>query len=216
VATTRAAMPVVQAQISPIHLAPVFRPTPERMWHGAYLSPDPAAVERWRSAIGGLPGLKVGIAWQGNPDQDLDANRSFRLVELEPTARVAGVSLVSLQKGHGVEQLVEAPFSVIDLGPEYAAGDWLETAAVVSHLDLVIAPDTAIGHLSGALGRPTWLALSRPADWRWMVGADDSPWYPTMRLFRQDRPGAWRPVFLRMAEALGERATGGGTADPPR
>lgn len=216
VVTTREGLSGVQAQVPALHLASVFRPALGTMWSGAYLSPDPAAVERWRPAIAGLPGLKIGIAWQGNPAQSLDPNRSFRLADLEPTARAGGASLVSLQKGHGVEQLAGAPFPVIDLGPEYAAGDWLETAAVVSHLDLVIAPDTAIGHLSGALGRPTWLALSRPADWRWMIGREDSPWYPTMRLFRQERPCSWTPVFRRMAESLGELAASPGEIDSPR
>jgi hypothetical protein len=216
VATSRDGLPAVQAQVAALHLASAFRPTRETLWPGGYLSPEPAAVGRWRPAIGGLPGLKIGIAWQGNPAQSLDPNRSFRLADLEPVARVAGVSLVSLQKGHGVEQIARTPFSVIDLGPEYAAGDWLETAAVLSHLDLVIAPDTAIAHLAGGLGRPTWLALSRPADWRWMIGREDSPWYPTIRLFRQDRLGDWGPVFLRMAEALRERAAGRGEAPPPR
>lgn len=216
VATARQGLPVIEAQIPPLFLASVFRPAPGTMKGGAYLSPDPATVERWRAAIEVLPGLKVGIVWQGNPAQSLDTNRSFRLADLEPMARVPGVSLVSLQKGHGVEQLAGAPFRVIDLGPAYAAGDWLETAAVVSQLDLVMAPDTAIGHLAGAIGRPTWLALTRPADWRWMAGREDSPWYPTMRLFRQDRPGAWGPVFLNMAEALRKLAGARGEVDTPR
>src|SRR5262245_57089624 len=92
-----------------------------------------------------------------------------------------------------------------DLGPAYHAGDWLTTAAVVSQLDLVISPETAIAHLTGALGRPGWLALGRPAEWRWLQDRDDSPWYPTMRLFRQDRLGEWGPDFRRMAEALAAR-----------
>jgi hypothetical protein len=216
VVTTREGLSSVEAQIAPIYLAAVFRPTPATMKGNAYVSADPATLERWRPAIKTMPRLKVGITWQGNPDHHLDACRSFRLAELEPLARVPEVTLVSLQKGHGVEQLAEAPFPVIDLGPEYAAGDWLQTAAVVSHLDLVIAPDTAIAHLAGALARPTWLALARPSEWRWMVDRNDSPWYPTMRLFRQDRPSVWGPVFRQMAETLGELTGGAELIVPTR
>ena len=208
VVTTRERLSAVEAQIAPLYLAAVFRPTPATMKGNAYLSADPATLERWRPAITTMPGLKVGIAWQGNPEYRLDAGRSFRLAELEPLARVPGVTLVAIQKGHGVEQLAEAPFPVIDLGPEYMAGDWLQTSAVVSQLDLVIAPDTAIAHLAGALARPTWLTLARPSEWRWMNDREDSPWYPAMRLFRQDRLGDWGPVFGRMAEALAELASG--------
>jgi Flp pilus assembly protein TadD len=210
VVTSRAGLPAVQAQIPPLLLAAVFRPTPETMQGGAYLSVDRDTIGRWRPIIEATPGFKVGITWQGNPEQRLDSRRSFRPAELAPLARVAGVSLISLQAGHGADQRADAPFPAVDLGPDYAAGDWLETAAVVSQLDLVIAPDTAIGHLAGALGRPTWLALSRPTDWRWLEGRADSPWYPTMRLFRQERMNDWGPVFHRIAEALVERMAASG------
>ena len=148
------------------------------------------------------PGFRVGVCWAGNPSHRQDVFRSFRLAELAPLAEFPGVSLVSLQKGQGTEQLSDVSFPVVDLGPEYAAGDWLDTAAVVSQLDLVVTPDTALAHLAGALGKPVWTALSRPAEWRWMRDRDDSPWYPTMRLFRQDKLGEWGPVFRRMEEAL--------------
>jgi hypothetical protein len=170
-----------------------------------YLAADPRQVERWRAAIATIPGLRVGIAWQGGPKQNLDRLRSFPLAELAPLAGVPGVSLISLQKGAGSEQLADVGFTVWDLGPAYHAGDWLTTAAVVGQLDLIISPDTAIAHLAGALGCPVWVALCRPADWRWLRDRDDSPWYPTMRLFRQDRLGEWRPVFRRMADALAAR-----------
>jgi hypothetical protein len=171
-----------------------------------YLAADPRQSERWRATMATIPALRVGIAWQGNPGNNLDRLRSFPLAALAPLARVPGVSLISLQKGAGMEQLADVGFPVWDLGPAYHAGDWLTTAAVVGQLDLVIGPETAIGHLAGALGRPVWLALGRPADWRWLRDRDDSPWYPTMRLFRQDRLGDWGPVFHRMAEALAARA----------
>jgi hypothetical protein len=146
--------------------------------------------------------------WQGDPQHNLDRLRSFSLAELEPLGEVPGLSLISLQKGTGREQLADAGFPVWDLGPSYQAGDWQTTAAIVSQLDLVINPDRAMAHLAGALGRPTWLALGRPAEWRWLQDREDSPWYPTMRLFRQEHLGEWRPVFRRMAEALAARVGG--------
>lgn len=177
---------------------------------GPYLAADAATIGRWRPTIEAIPGFRVGVCWQGNPRLSEDARRSFRLASLEPLARVPGVSLVSLQKNHGAEQLAGAPFRVHDLGPDYAAGDWLDTAAVGGQLDLVVSPDTAIAHMAGAVGVPTWLALSRPCDSRWMLDRDDSPWYPTMRLFRQPEPGDWGAVFRRMAEALRGMAGSGG------
>jgi hypothetical protein len=99
---------------------------------------------------------------------------------------------------------------IVDLGPELdeASGPFMDTAAVISNLDLVISCDTAVAHLAGALGARTWVALSRSADWRWIAGRDDSPWYPRMRLFRQDRLGDWESVCARMARELARLAAG--------
>ena len=109
---------------------------------------------------------------------------------------------MNLQKGHGAEQLADVSFPVFDLGPEYAAGDWLDTAAVVSQLDLVVTPDTR-DRPPGRCARQARVDRPEPpVEWRWMRDRDDSPWYPTMRLFRQDQLGDWGPVFRRMAEAL--------------
>ena len=206
VVTTREGLPAVEAQVAPLYLAAVFRPTPGTMRGDAYLSADPAAVERWRPAIEAIPGFKVGCVWQGNPEHHLDACRSFRPAELEPLARIPGVTLVSLQKDQGAGQLAElaARFPLVDLGAGYASGDWMETAAVMSGLDLVITSDTAIAHLAGALGKPVWIALPRPADWRWGRTGETTPWYGSSRLFRQDRRGDWPAVFRRMADALAE------------
>ncbi|MHB1557228.1 MAG: tetratricopeptide repeat protein [Isosphaeraceae bacterium] len=202
--TTREALPAVEAQIAPLYLASVFRPTLGNMRADAYLSASPDAVERWRPVIESIPGLKIGVAWQGNPRQSLDARRSFPLAALEPLAQHPGVTLVSLQQGKGTEQLAAAGFRVEDLGPNYQAGDWEETAAILSLLDLVIGCDSAVVHLAGALGRPTWVALSKAADWRWGLKGDTTPWYSTVRLFRQDHPGDWAGVFRRMSTALAE------------
>jgi protein O-GlcNAc transferase len=190
----------VQAAL--MSLPAIFKTTAETIPDAHCLTVDEESLERWRPACSAIPGLRIGVCWAGSRAHHQDAFRSFRPAELAPLAKVPGVSLVNLQKGHGSEQLADISFPVVDLGPEYAAGDWLDTAAVVSQLDLVVTPDTAIAHLAGALAKPAWIALSRPSEWRWMRQRDDSPWYPAMRLFRQDKLGEWGPVFRRMAEAL--------------
>jgi hypothetical protein len=159
-------------------------------------------VERWLRERGPADGFHIGIAWQGNLDFGRDHHRSFRLAQFEPLSRLDGVRLFSLQVGFGSEQLGEVAgrFAVTDLGGRLQ--DFLDTAAVVQGLDLVIAPDTALAHLAGALGVPVWLALPFASDWRWLADRDDSPWYPTMRLFRQRRWGDWDEVFARIAGAV--------------
>jgi len=128
------------------------------------------------------------------------------------------VTLVSLQKGPGTEQLrdVADRIAVTDLGSrlDEAAGPFMDTAAVMRNLDLVITTDTAAAHLAGALGVPVWVALPFAPDWRWLADRADSPWYPTMRLFRQERPGDWQGVFARLAEALRERVAQAPRAQP--
>ena len=173
-----------------------------------YLEADAKLVEHWRSELAPIAGFKVGIAWQGSPYYRFDRLRSVPLDELAPLAAVPGVSLISLQKGFGSEQVaaLEGRFNIVDLGPrlDESSGPFLDTAAVVKNLDLVITSDTALPHLAGALGAPVWLATPFAPDWRWLLERDDSPWYPTMRLFRQQRPGDWRHVFQSMAAALAE------------
>jgi tetratricopeptide (TPR) repeat protein len=167
-----------------------------------YLKADPALAAKWAERLGG--GLKVGIAWQGNPDPSLDMARSAPLKHFAPLAAVEGVRLISLQKGYGVEQIDSAGFPVETLGDDFDAGPsaFLDTAAVMVNLDLIVSIDTSIPHLAGALGRPAWVALKHSPEWRWMLGREDSPWYPSMRLFRQSAAGEWTDVFSRMAETL--------------
>ena len=155
----------------------------------------------WQQQLAGLSGFKIGIAWQGNPKHKSDRKRSVALQEFAPLANVPGVQLLSLQKHAGTEQLEHATFPVMDLCSGLGL---VETAAVIQNLDLVISIDSAIAHLAGALAVPVWVALAASADFRWMLDREDSPWYPTMRLFRQSPTGGWQPVFARMAEALGK------------
>jgi tetratricopeptide (TPR) repeat protein len=174
-----------------------------------YISADPARVAQWRERLGST-GFKVGITWQGSTEFRLDRTRSLPLAVFALLAEIAGVRLISLQKGLGEEQIDEVAFRdrIETLGTHFDedGGAFADTAAVMMSLDLVVCPNTAISHLAGALGRPVFLALPRAGDWRWLLGRDDTPWYPTMRLFRQTTSGDWSDVIARMAQAIRERA----------
>ena len=166
-----------------------------------YLYAEPERTAMWKRRIGD-GGFKVGIAWQGFSGRFEDRGRSLPLTAFRPLAK-DGVRLISLQKGEGEEQIAAADFPVavldgLDNGPDA----FMDTAAAMMAMDLVITSDTSIAHLAGALGRPVWVALRRVPDWRWMLNRSDSPWYPTMRLFRQSVDGDWGTVFAAMAEAL--------------
>ncbi len=145
--------------------------------------------------------LRVGLAWAGSPQNPDDANRSMRLAQLDPLLQVPGVQFLSLQRGVALPP--ECPIVTVEADSDNIAA----TAAILSHLDLVIAVDTMIAHLAGALGRPVWTLLKFAPDWRWMTGREDSPWYPTMRLFRQPRFGAWEEVVRNVAAELSRLAT---------
>ena len=169
---------------------------------------------RWGDALGRIRAFRIGIAWQGNPAYVGDRFRSVPLVEFRPVAAIDNVQLLSLQKEHN-EQLADVAdrFVVLDLARQLdgGAGAFLGAAAATSHLDLVLTCDTAIAHLAGAMGVPTWVVLPFSADWRWLLARDDSPWYPTVRLFRQSRRGDWPEVFARVAgeiEKLARAKTG--------
>jgi len=171
-----------------------------------YLSADPGLVAHWRQELTGIRGFRVGIAWQGSPRHAWDRLRSTALEQFEPLAGVDGVRLISLQKGPGSEQLqaLGSRLPVVDLGNRFdeSAGPFMDTAAVLANLDLLVCADTALAHLAGAMGLRAWVALFFTPDWRWLLQREDSPWYPSLRLFRQSRPGDWAGVFRRMAEAL--------------
>jgi tetratricopeptide (TPR) repeat protein len=181
-------------------LAADFTDSELRIPTSPYLSAPAELVAEWGKRIGSAAyAFKVGVSWRGNPKQDNDRRRSFEVDHLMPLCGLPGVELVNLQHGHRGETI---GYGIADLGEEYQRGDWLDTAAVIANLDLVITPCTGIAHLAGAMGKPVWLALSEPGCWRWMTKREDSPWYPTMRIFRQTVRGSWEGVFERMAAEL--------------
>lgn len=183
----------------PLHLKTRIDTIPAQV---PYLKAEPGRVARWRERVG-APGFKIGIAWQGNPNVSVDQGRSIPLASFLPLAEVPGVRLISLQKNEGSEQRrppVESLGEDFDTGPSF-----LDTAALMECLDLVISSDTSVAHVAGALARPVWVALKHVPDWRWMLARQDSPWYPTMRLFRQQSPGDWSGVFARIGAALSAR-----------
>jgi tetratricopeptide (TPR) repeat protein len=156
------------------------------------------------------PHFLIGIAWQGTPTSGYDRQRSIPLAMFERLSKVEGVRLVSLQKGAGTEQLRIGNSTIFAPSIDEAPGPFMDSAAIIKNLDLVISADTAVAHLVGALGASVWLALPLVPDWRWMLGREDGPWYPSMRLFRQRRLDDWEEVFGRMAAELsnaGERRT---------
>lgn len=181
----------------------------------AHLMPDASLVAKWRARLP-RDTFNVGICWQGNPTRDIDRGRSMPLSQFRPLSQIPGVRIFSLQKDHGVEQLQELPESmhVESFGPEFDGGGdaFMDTAAVMTSLDLIVTSDTAIAHLAAALGRPTWVALKYVPEWRWLLNRADSPWYPAARLFRQSAPDQWAPVFTEIANALGEILDGRSTA----
>jgi hypothetical protein len=173
----------------------------------SYLRPDPAKVARWRDRLAGSPAGKrrVGLAWAGRALHPNNPRRSMALADLHPLASAQDIQWVSLQKTlTDVDRAAMAADwpSLMDFSAELT--DFSETAALIANLDLVITVDTAVGHLAGAMGGTAWLMLADPPDWRWMLPPrDDSPWYRTVRLIRQRRPGCWRDVVDSIASALG-------------
>lgn len=162
------------------------------------LAPPAELVVHWQARLADQPGFRVGIAWSGNRKHVDDANRSCPAELLTPLQGVAGAVFYSLQKGGET-----VPPGIRDFSSEWA--DFCDTAAFMASLDLVISVDTAAAHLAGALGLPVWTLLPFAPDWRWMLGREDSPWYPTMRLFRPRKPRAWRGLIGEVADALAER-----------
>jgi tetratricopeptide (TPR) repeat protein len=156
-----------------------------------------------------LPGgvLNVGLCWAGKPTHRNDRNRSAGAAAFVPLLDLPGASFHALQKGPGAQQIADEGLTALVSDFSSRLADFAETAAAVEALDLVITVDTSIGHLAGAMGKEVWVLLPYAPDWRWMLHRDDSPWYPTMTLFRQTSPGDWEEVFQRVRRALSERIT---------
>ncbi len=167
-----------------------------------YLTPAPRSIDLGPPPVAD-PRLKVGIAWAGSPTHQNDRHRSCRLADFAPLLTLPDVAFYSLQVGPQAAELKE-PGSwsgrLVDLGDQLA--DYACTAAAIGQLDLVIAVDTSVVHLAGALGRPAWAMISARSDWRWMLDREDTPWYPTLRIFRQSRLDDWSELFNRVADAL--------------
>jgi hypothetical protein len=198
-----AELPAHDYQI-PLGSLPRHLGIPERQH--PYLFASPERIAFWKESLARIPGRKIGIAWQGEPKFKYDWLRSVPLAQFAPLARVPGITLVSLQKFAGSEQIAACreAVPVVELQPEIdtQAGPFMDTAAIMTLVDLVITSDTATAHLAGGLGVPVWLATQFAPDWRWMTQREDSVWYPSMRLFRQAEMNRWDDVFQRMAAEL--------------
>jgi tetratricopeptide (TPR) repeat protein len=174
----------------------------------AYLAADPARLAAWRQRLPRHPGLTVGLVWSGAPRPQeklahhVDKRRSLTLAQLAPLAGVPGVRFVSLQKGDAAAQGQVPPAGMTLLDPMPLVADFADTAALVAQLDLVVTVDTSVAHLAGGMGRPVWLLSRYDGCWRWLTGRDDTPWYPTMRLYCQQEPGDWQPAIARLAADL--------------
>jgi hypothetical protein len=177
-----------------------------------YITAEPARTASWKERLAALPGRKLGLTWQGHIETEKHGGyigRSFGLAAAAPLAAIPGVTLISLQKGEASGQRSQVAFGskVLELTDpgEMGAAELLDTAALLSALDLVVTTDTFTAHLAGALGIPVWVVLSYSPDWRWLTEREDSPWYPTMRLFRQRTAGDWSEVFDRVARSLADQ-----------
>ncbi|HLZ65913.1 MAG TPA: tetratricopeptide repeat protein [Aliidongia sp.] len=190
-------LPPFDAQIPLMSLCAALKITAATIPPAPYLAADPVRAQAWAERLGA--GFKVGLVWQGHRLHRNDRNRSLPPAALAPLLRLPGIRWFSLQKEPGPGDLAALP-GVTDLAAELT--DFTETAAALASLDLVIAVDTSVAHLAGALGRPVWLALPHAPDWRWLMGRADSPWYATARLFRQSERGAWSGPAAAMAAAL--------------
>ncbi|MFQ5660587.1 MAG: tetratricopeptide repeat protein [Gammaproteobacteria bacterium] len=174
-----------------------------------YLQAMPEKVEEWRRRLDHVSGLKVGLVWQGNSAHKRDRKRSFPLTVYTPLFDISGIQFVSLQKGEGEEQIKQSGFEnrvlVFDGIMDNGDDAFIDTTAIIANLDLIITCDTAIAHLAGAMDKPVWLLLPNIPDFRWMLGREQSPWYPSMRLFRQVKAGDWAPVIEEVKHVLESR-----------
>jgi tetratricopeptide (TPR) repeat protein len=179
-----------------------------------YLRADPAEIARWRERFAGLARFKVGLVWAGNREHVNDGRRSVDLAELAPLFAVPETSFVSMQVGPRAGELEpHLDWGIVDIGADLVG--FAATAAAIEALDLVITIDSAVAHLAGALAKPTWLLTPWVSDWRWLLDREDSPWYPTMRLWRQIKGQSWHEIAGHMADELVRAVAGDGTVLAP-
>jgi hypothetical protein len=165
---------------------------------GPYLLADPELRARWRERLGPRTVFRAGLVWAGSPAHREDFRRSIDFARLQPIFEVPGIAWYRLQKERAREPAEPSP--LLDFTAHFT--DLAETAALLAELDLIVCVDTAVAHLAGALGRPTWLLLPHVPDWRWGLTGETTPWYPTMRIFRQPEAGDWEGAIAQVAEAL--------------
>jgi hypothetical protein len=169
-----------------------------------YLGVDPEHTQRWRRRIGDDGRRRVGLVWSGSAANKINRRRSLTLAHFAPLAEIPDVAWFSLQCGPQAAELAHASEKLNIVNLQTGRPDIVDTAAMLMNLDLLISTDTMVPHLAGALGRPVWMLLAAAPDWRWLLDRADSPWYPTMRLFRQPTPGEWTSVIQQVRRALAD------------
>ncbi|MBI1778064.1 MAG: tetratricopeptide repeat protein [Proteobacteria bacterium] len=218
------ALPPYDSQVSLMSLPALFATEPATIPHEPYLRADPKRRQRWRARIheAAPSGIRVGLVWAGNPRRGntagaaVDRRRSLSLSLLAPLGGIEGAHFFALQKGKaGLEALQPPPaLGLVDLAPEIR--DFRDSAAIIAELDLLISVDTAAAHLAGALGCKVWLLNRFDTDWRWLWERSDSPWYPSLTIYRQPRRGDWQATIQRVSVDLERlaREPGGLSAHP--
>jgi tetratricopeptide (TPR) repeat protein len=194
-------IPPFDVHLPVMSLARIFNSVPEGLpGEVPYVFPPVGVMAAWLKRVGTGTGFRIGLVWAGRKKPD--PNRTCPLENLSPLARIPGVTFYSLQVGENisVEATANTGLRLTDLTADIR--DFADTSALIAQLDLVISIDTAVAHLAGAMGKETWVILPHAADWRWMLDRHDSPWYPTMRLFRQEKPGDWQQVIKNLCEEL--------------
>lgn len=198
------ALPPVDMQVPLLDLPGILGLTPATIpWNGPYINVDAALSARWADALPRRPGrMRIGFSWAGNPAHPGDFWRSPGLASLLPLLSRTGADWYALQVASGRREMAATPLPghVTDLGERIAG--WADTAAILPHLDLLITPDSALAHLAGAMGRPVWTLIATDTDWRWLEQGTKTGWYPSMRLFRQQRCGDWAGLLSRVGVAL--------------
>jgi tetratricopeptide (TPR) repeat protein len=174
--------------------------------HVPYIKPDPVRTAGWADKLSAERRWKIGLVWAGSPKHENDRNRSMALTDFAPLAGIPDVVFHSLQTGDAAGQSASPPAGMELIDHAADLRDFADTAALIANLDLVISVDTAVVHLAGAMAKPVWTLLAFNPDWRWLLNRTDTPWYPTMRLFRQPAIGDWPSVMRQVAQALGQQA----------